>query len=86
MSSVTRQFDVCGTPALGRIESLLRERGYRPIAGRPRAPGDYSVQHGDAAPGWADWMYEVEVIERPEHPIAEVLARYRELEAAEAKR
>lgn len=78
-------FDVCGTPALERIEGLLRGRGYRQVWGRPGAPGEYYVQHTDAAPGWSDWMYGVDVFELPEHPVSEVLARYREIEAAALK-
>ncbi|WAS90756.1 hypothetical protein [Nannocystis punicea] len=50
---------------------------------RPGAHGEYRVGHGDAAPGWNDWMWQVEAIEPLERPIAGVLARYRELESAE---
>jgi hypothetical protein len=73
-------FDVCGSPARAVIEGIMRERGYRAVDGRPTAPGDYHVEHGDAAPGWSDWMWEFELIELPDHPITAVLARYRELE------
>ncbi|MCB9702255.1 MAG: hypothetical protein H6711_10190 [Myxococcales bacterium] len=69
-------FEVCGTPALERIEALLAARGYRQVDGRLLASGDYRVTNIDAAPGWSDWIYEVEVIERPGHPIAEVLDRF----------
>jgi hypothetical protein len=77
-----RQFDVCGTPAREVIEGLMRACGYRQVYGRPAAPGEYYYQHGDAAPGWSDWMWEFDVIELPEQPIDAVLRRYRELERA----
>jgi hypothetical protein len=75
---VLKQFDVCGTPVREVIEAVLKECGYRRVDGRPEQPGDYYYQHGDAAPGWSDWMWEFEAIELPEHPIEQVLARYRE--------
>lgn len=68
-------FEVCGTPALAAVEGLLRAAGYRPTEARPRAPGEYRTDRIDAAPGWADWTYEVEVIELPAAPVAEIVAR-----------
>lgn len=55
---------------------------YRQVYGRPTEPGDDYYQHGDAAPGWSDWMWEFDVAELPGHPIDAVLRRYRELERA----
>lgn len=74
--SVATYFDVCGTPALGEVTAMMRERGYRETSGRPAQPGEYRYDRTDAATGWSDWMYEVEVIELAEAPVAEVLARY----------
>lgn len=67
-------YDVCGTPALERVLRLLDARGYRRTDGRPAAPGEYSYDHGDAAPGWADWMYEVEAALLPGETLRELLA------------
>lgn len=66
-------FDVCGTPTRERVEGVLQAHGYRQVEGRPTAPGDYRYDHGDAAPGWSDWMWEFEVIERPEAPVRTLL-------------
>lgn len=78
-----RTFDVCGSRTLECIEGILRGRGYRAVYTRPSEPGEYCVGPIDAAPGWADWMYEVEAIELPEQPVDGVLAAYAAIEAAE---
>lgn len=74
------RFDVCGTPVRDAIEAAMQACGYRRVDGRPSAPGDYYYQHGDAAPGWSDWMWEFDVVELPERPIDAVLERCREQE------
>ncbi|HRI10273.1 MAG TPA: hypothetical protein PKW35_20785 [Nannocystaceae bacterium] len=67
-------FDVCGTPELERVLGVLHRLGYRRTHGRPAAPGEYAFDHGDAAPGWADWMYEFELVLLPGAPIDELFA------------
>lgn len=74
-------FGVCGTLALEVVEAVLREAGYRRVEGRVREPGEFRSDRTDPAPGWADWMYEVEMVELPEVPMQEILARTRALEA-----
>lgn len=70
-----QRIDVCGFVALARLESLLRAHGYRRVDGRVAEAGEYRVDHGDAAPGWSEWMYEVEVIELPGLPLRDLVAR-----------
>ena len=70
-------FEVCGTPTLQSIEAQMQAVGYRRVYERPSEPGEYSAINIDAAPGWSDWQYEVQVVELPDHPIAEILERFR---------
>jgi hypothetical protein len=49
----------------------LRQHGYHDVAEnqKPSEPGQYRVIGQDVAPGWGEYMYELEIYELPEHPL-----------------
>ncbi len=58
--------------AFDRDISRLVAHGYTQVMTTPTEPGQFQVVGRDAAPGWAEWWYDLEVYEYPDRPLSEL--------------
>jgi hypothetical protein len=59
--------DACGRADLKNSAAILVENGYE--EGELTQEGRFSWMAIDGAPGWADWWYEISIVELPDKPL-----------------
>ena len=70
-------FEVCGSAQMARVQKKLEAAGYKLVYTPLTEPGQFTYRNSDAAPGWADWMFEVHLIELPDHPLSALQESWR---------